>query len=116
MPSHIHLIFRSGNGDPSALMRDFKGFTSKKMLQTIEENTQESRREWMHWMMERAGKKNSNVTNRQFWQQDNHPIEIWSLKVFEQKLDYIGSSLKVVGKYYISIFVFLNLDTNARFL
>lgn len=59
------------------------------MLQTIQENTQESRREWMLWMMERAGKKNSNVMNRQFWQQDNHPIEIWSLKVFEQKLDYI---------------------------
>ena len=89
MPSHVHLIFRSGNGDPSGLMRDFKGFTSKKMLQTIEENPQESRREWMLWMMERAGKKNSNVKHRQFGQQDNHPIEIWSLKVFEQKLNYI---------------------------
>lgn len=44
MPSHIHLIFRSGNGDTSGLMRDFKGFTSKKMLQIIEENAQESRR------------------------------------------------------------------------
>ncbi|KIQ22511.1 transposase [Flavobacterium sp. MEB061] len=89
MPSHIHLIFRSGNGDPSGLMRDFKGFTSKKLIQAIIENPQESRKEWMLWMMERAGKKNSNVKNRQFWQQDNHPIEIWSLKVFEQKLDYI---------------------------
>ena len=45
MPSHVHLIFRSGNGDPSGLMRDFKGFTSKKMLKTIEKNVQESRRE-----------------------------------------------------------------------
>lgn len=43
----------------------------------------------MLWMFERAGKKNSNVQYRQFWQQDNHPIEIWSLKVFEQKLNYI---------------------------
>ena len=59
------------------------------MLQTIEGNPQESRREWMLWIMERAGKKNSNVKYRQFWQQDNHPIEIWSLKVFEQKLNYI---------------------------
>ena len=59
------------------------------MLKTIEENVQESRREWMLWMFERAGKKNSNVKNRQFWQQDNHPIEIGSLKVFEQKLKYI---------------------------
>ncbi|RKR06002.1 REP element-mobilizing transposase RayT [Flavobacterium sp. 90] len=89
MSNHIHLIFRFGNGDPSGLMRDFKGFTSKKLLKAIIENPQESRKEWMLWMMQRAGKKNSNVKNLQFWQQDNHPIEIWSLTVFEQKLKYI---------------------------
>lgn len=89
MPSHIHLIFRSSLGDPSGLMRDFKGFTSRKLLKSIEENAQESRKEWMLWMFERAGKKNSNVKFRQFWQQNNNPIEIWSLKVFEQKLNYI---------------------------
>jgi hypothetical protein len=67
MPSHLHLIFRSALGDPSGLIRDLKGFTSKKLVQLIEENPQESRREWMLWMFERAGKKNSNVTNRQFY-------------------------------------------------
>jgi REP element-mobilizing transposase RayT len=92
MPSHVHLIFRSGNGDPSGLIRDFKGFTSRKMLRTIEENPQESRKEWMLWMFERAGKKNSNVKLRQFWQQNNKRIEIWSLKVFEQKLNYIHNN------------------------
>jgi putative transposase len=97
MPSHIHLIFRSSDGDPSGLMRDFKGFTSKKMLKAIEENPQESRKEWVLWMMERAGKKNSNVTHQQFWQQDNHPIEIWSLKVFEQKLNYIHQNPVISG-------------------
>ena len=89
MTNHIHLIFRSSLNDPSGLIRDFKGFTSRKLLKMIEENAQESRREWMLWMFEIAGKKNSNVTNWQFWQQHNHPIEIWSLKVFEQKLNYI---------------------------
>ena len=34
-------------------------------------------------------KKNSNVKQRQFWQQDNHPIEIWAFKVHGQKLNYI---------------------------
>src|SRR5690606_25904397 len=82
MPSHIHLIFRSEEADPSGLIRDFKGFTSRRMLSTIEENPQESRKEWMLWMFERAGNKNSNVKHRQFWQQHNNPIEIWSLKVF----------------------------------
>ena len=92
MPSHVHLIFRSSLGDPSGLMRDLKGFTSRKLLKTIEDNPQESRREWMLWMFERAGKKNSNVKGKQFWQQNNQPIEIWSLKVFEQKLDYIHNN------------------------
>ncbi len=66
MPSHIHLIFRSALDDPSELIRDFKGFTSKKLLEVIAENPQESRKEWMLWMFERAGKKNSNITNSQF--------------------------------------------------
>lgn len=92
MPSHVHLIFRSSLGDPSGLMRDLKGFTSRKLLKTIEDNPQESRREWMLGMFERAGNKNSNVKEKQFWQQNNQPIEIWSLKVFEQKLEYIHNN------------------------
>ncbi|MNX77742.1 hypothetical protein D3C86_1092960 [compost metagenome] len=43
------------------------------MLKSIEENPQESRKEWMLWMFEQAGKKNSNVKFRQFWQQNNKP-------------------------------------------
>lgn len=97
MPSHIHLIFRSAEADPSGLIRDFKGFTSRKMLKTIEENIQESRKELLLWMFEKAGKKNSNVKNRQFWQQNNKPIELWSLKVFEQKLNYIHNNPVISG-------------------
>ena len=92
MPSHVHLIFRSGNEDPSGLIRDFKGFTAKKLIKTIEENPQESRKEWLLWMMERAGKKKSNVKQRQFWQQHNKPIELWSEKVIQQKIDYIHNN------------------------
>ena len=55
----------------------------------IVDNPQESRKEWMLRMMELAGIHNSNVTGRQFWQQHNRPIEIWSPKVIEQKVDYI---------------------------
>ena len=89
MPNHIHLIFRSGTGQPSELIRDFKGLTSRKLLKAIKENYRESRREWMLYMFKKAGSKNSNVTEYQFWQQNNHPIELWSLKVFEQKLNYV---------------------------
>ena len=67
MPSHIHLIFRSAEGKPSELIRDFKGFTSRKLIKAIQENNQESRKEWLLWMMKKAGERSSNVTNYQLW-------------------------------------------------
>lgn len=92
MPSHVHFVFRSGKEDPSGLLRDFKGFTAKKLIKAIEDNPQESRKEWLLWMMERAGKRKSNVGKRQFWQQHNKPIELWSGKVIKQKIDYIHNN------------------------
>ena len=44
MPSHVHFVFRSDNEDPSGLLRDFKGFTARKIIKAIEENPQESRK------------------------------------------------------------------------
>ena len=92
MPSHIHLIFRSNEEDPSGLLRDFKGFTARKLIKTIQDNPQESRKEWLLWMLERAGKNKSNVSKMQFWQQHNKPIELWSTKVIQQKIDYIHNN------------------------
>ena len=44
----------------------------------------------MLWMFERAGKKNSNNSKYQFWQQHNQPEE-FSTKAFaiEQAINYI---------------------------
>jgi putative transposase len=89
MTSHLHLIFRDRNDDPSKLLKEFKTFTSKQISKSIEENPVESRKEWVLWMMERAGMKNSNVKHRQFWQQHNKPIELWSNEVILQKMNYI---------------------------
>jgi REP element-mobilizing transposase RayT len=74
MPSHIHLIFRSSNDLPSELLRDFEKHTAKKELEAIKINPQESRKEWLLCMFERAGKKSSNVSQFQFWQHHNKPI------------------------------------------
>ena len=89
MTSHIHLIFRAKQNNPSDLIKEMKIFTSKKVQEAIENNPQESRKEFLLWMMERAGKKNSNVKHRLFWQQHNKPIELWNPKVIDQKVDYI---------------------------
>ncbi len=97
MPNHIHMIFRSNKKDPSGLLRDFKGFTARKLLKAIEDNPKESRKKWMLSMMKSAGESNSNVKKRQFWQQHNKPIELWSNIVFKQKINYIHNNPVVQG-------------------
>jgi len=92
MPSHVHLIFRSAVGDPSGLIRDFKGYTSRRLLREIKENPQESRKEWMLEMFQRAGDAKSNVQQYQFWQQHNKPIELWSDGVIQQKINYVHNN------------------------
>lgn len=101
MPSHIHLIFRAEQGNPAEVLGRFKEFTSKQVQKSIEANNQESRKEWMFWMMERAASKSSNVSGKQLWQHHNQPIELWSNEVIDQKAAYIhmtrwsqGSSMK----------------------
>ncbi|MDQ6813547.1 MAG: hypothetical protein M3040_07425, partial [Bacteroidota bacterium] len=56
---------------------------------TIADHPHESRKEWMLCLMERAGKKNGNNNEWQFWQQHNKPLEITSQDMFEKKLEYI---------------------------
>jgi putative transposase len=43
----------------------------------------------MVWIFQSAGKKNSNNKNHQFWQQDNHPIELSTNAMIDQRLHYI---------------------------
>ncbi|UOY05998.1 transposase [Muricauda sp. SCSIO 64092] len=92
MPSHIHFIFRDSNENPTALLRDFKKYTAKKMIRAIEENPQESRKEWLLWMFEHGGKKKGNISKYQFWQHHNKPIELWSTSVIKQKIDYVHNN------------------------
>lgn len=92
MPNHVHLLFRSELNDPSGLIRDFKGFTSKKLLKAIQENPRESRKEYLLRLFKTAGSKNSNVETYQFWQQNNQPIEVFSNWVVEQKVNYIHNN------------------------
>jgi putative transposase len=90
MTNHVHIIIaKADTFSMSEIMRDFKKYTSNKILTEIELNPQESRKRWMLWLFKSAGEKNPRNTNFQFWQQDNHPEELFSNKFMNQKLDYI---------------------------
>ena len=90
MSNHVHLIGSAKTGFTiSDILRDLKKFTSKQIVRAIKENPKESRKEWMIYMFERAAKRNSNNKDFQFWQQDNHPIELSNPGMLKQKLDYL---------------------------
>ena len=90
MTSHIHLIFRSINGQrPELLLGDFKRFTSKAIVQAIMDNPQESRKVFLLEHFRKAASHSTNVTNYQFWRHDNKPIELWSNSVIQEKINYI---------------------------
>ena len=92
MPSHVHLVFRSNVLKPEDLIGIFKSYTSKKLVKLIAGNMEESRRDWMLNAFKKAGAANSNNSKNQFWQQNNHPIELWSNNVIQQKIDYIHNN------------------------
>ncbi|MHB9055781.1 MAG: REP-associated tyrosine transposase [Paludibacteraceae bacterium] len=93
MSNHVHLIFRSIKDEkPELLLGSFKSFTSKALVKTMKENLQESRKEWLLKQFEDAGKKSSNVKQYQLWRHDNKPIELWSNKVLDEKLNYIHNN------------------------
>ena len=93
MTNHIHMIISSdGKNKQEDIIRDFKKHTSKKCLELININAGESRRNWMLWIFQSAGKKNSNNKKYQFWRQDNHPIELDTNYMMDQKLEYIHNN------------------------
>ena len=88
MSNHIHLIIQSEDGKLSDLIRDFKKFTAKNILDKIQ-IVPESRKEWMLERFKLAAEKHTRNKNYQFWQYGNHAEEIYSNKFMWSKLDYI---------------------------
>jgi len=93
MSNHVHLVIERRSVALEDVMRDLKKYTSREILKAIEENPQESRKAWMLWMFERAGKKNSNNSKYQFWQQHNQPVEL-TLQAYaiDGSIDYIHNN------------------------
>ena len=89
MPNHLHLIISSPSNNLSDVIRDFKKFTSTKILKVIEENNKESRKNWMLWIFKKAGENNERNNSYQFWQQDNHPIECSTEDILQTRMNYL---------------------------
>lgn len=92
MTNHVHMIIGSNKNFLEDIVRDMKRHTSFELKNAIQQHPGESRKEWILWMMERAGKKNGNNSNFQLWQQHNQPIELTTIEILNQKLEYIHNN------------------------
>jgi putative transposase len=101
MPSHLHFVasVKPGTNGLSEIMRDFKKFTSKKIIQSINEIA-ESRRDWLLRHFAYSGKFNPKIKNYQFWQEGLHAIELNTAKFIEQKINYIHNNPVEAGMVY----------------
>ena len=92
MPSHLHMIAKSENGLLGDVLRDFKSFTAKELIKKFATESQESRREWLLYVLEYFGKRKKHNDKYAFWQQNNHPFDLFTNKMIDQKVDYIHNN------------------------
>jgi putative transposase len=89
MSSHIHIIVANENDNLPSIIRDLKSYTAKRIIELITNNPQESRKEWLLYLFKYYANNNAQNSEYQFWQKTNHPIELYTAEVFDQKQDYI---------------------------
>ena len=92
MSNHIHIIVRRNDGLVSDWIRDYKSFTAKKILELIETNQHESRKEWLLYMFRYFAKASKQNKEFMFWQKTNHPTKIFTATAMQQKIDYIHNN------------------------
>ncbi len=89
MPSHLHMICRADGIDTlSDILRDFKKFTSKRIVEEVN-NGNESRREWMLELFSKACAHLKREQEYKVWQDGNQSKEIFTNSFFYEKLNYI---------------------------
>ena len=82
MSNHCHLIIRTEEFKLSDVIRDFKKYTAKRIMEAIETNEQESRKRWLTWLLKKEG-------HIWFWEEGYHGEEITSKDFFDSKVQYI---------------------------
>ncbi|MEQ9230934.1 MAG: transposase [Cyclobacteriaceae bacterium] len=97
MTSHIHAILSAREGyDLTSTIRDLKKFTSKRLIESIQE-IHESRREWMLNKFRFEANRTKRGKDYQLWKEGYHAKQIETNEFLEEKLDYVHQNPVVAG-------------------
>jgi putative transposase len=89
MSNHLHLMARIEEPQTmSGFLRDFKKYTSKAIIDTIQ-TREESRRDWLLDKFGFEAYRTRRAEQFKVWQDGNHPVLLESNRFIEQKLNYI---------------------------
>ena len=109
MESHMHIIVSAEKASKglSAIVRDFKKFTSKKLLSFVKTDKRESRKNWLLVVFKYHAHYNKNNTKFQLWQQNNKPKILLHPRFSQRIINYIHDNpvrSKIVEKQEDYIF------------
>ncbi len=86
MTSHVHLVFRSINGqNPELLIGNLKRFTSQSIVKRIQENPKESRKEFLLDFFKKEAEKSSNVKYINFGVMITNQLSYGATRLFNKK-------------------------------
>ena len=87
MPNHVHMVIQA-NGKQSLpeILRDFKSYTSKKLIERFKKVNNIRSRHHLSFFRKEV------KSGYRLWQNHNKPIELWSNHVIDQKINYIHNN------------------------
>jgi REP element-mobilizing transposase RayT len=88
MSNHLHLLLRCTAGRTSDTIRDFKSFTARKILDTMNAEP-ESRREWMLELFALSAMQHERSEKYQLWTHENHAEIVHGNQFMNSKIKYI---------------------------
>jgi len=92
MPNHVHMIVQAvGKFTISEILRDLKKFTSRAIVNKLEQDKPERYMEVLKQFIE-AGKPLKRITTYKVWQDGNMAKLVYSNKFLMEKLSYIHNN------------------------
>lgn len=90
MSNHVHMV--AGCKAPNRMsdfLRDFKKYTSKRIVEAIEE-INESRRDWLLDKFSFEARRSGRATDYKLWMDGNHAVDLDNNAIdMMEKIDYI---------------------------